>query len=88
VTFTLDRRHVIVEYPYGMSRTELESALRRVANSAKRVGAAQTIGRLGIGIFSFQQVGRRCTFFTRKTTLHSDFQQPRDRPTRAWPMPR
>ena len=69
VTFTLDRRHVIIEYPYGMSRVEFESALRRVANSAKRVGSAQTIGRLGIGIFSFQQVGRRCTFFTRKTML-------------------
>ncbi len=69
VAFTLDRRHVIVEYPYGMSRVEFEAALQRVANSAKRVGAAQTIGRLGIGIFSFQQVGRRCTFFTRKTTL-------------------
>jgi hypothetical protein len=69
VTFTLDRRHVAVEYPYGMSRPELETALRRVANSAKHGSAAQTIGRLGIGIFSFQQVGRRCTFFTRKTAL-------------------
>jgi hypothetical protein len=67
VTFTLDRRHVTVEYPYGMSRTDLESALQRVADSAKRTGAARTIGRLGIGIFSFQQIGRRCTFYTRKT---------------------
>jgi hypothetical protein len=25
VTFTLDRRHVTVEYPYGMSRTDFES---------------------------------------------------------------
>src|SRR5437773_920811 len=67
VTFTLDRRHVTIEYPYGMSRGDLESALRRVADSAKRAGSARTIGRLGIGIFSFQQVGRRCTFYTRKT---------------------
>src|SRR5437867_7306982 len=51
-----------------MSRVELESALRRVADSAKRAGSPRTIGRLGIGIFSFQQIGRRCTFFTRKTT--------------------
>src|SRR5207244_9935246 len=36
VTFTLDRRHVIIEYPYGMSRGDLESPLRRVADSAKR----------------------------------------------------
>jgi len=69
VTFTLDRRHVTIEYSYGMSRTEFESALRRVADSAKRSGDARTIGRLGIGIFSFQQVGRKCTFYTRKTRL-------------------
>jgi hypothetical protein len=67
VTFTLDRRHIIVEYPYGMSRVEFESALRRVADSAKRAAAVRTIGRLGIGMFSFQQIGRRCTFFSRKT---------------------
>src|SRR5438128_11292562 len=59
VTFTLDRRHVIIEYPYGMSRGDLESALRRVADSAKRAGSARTIGRRGIGLFSFQQVRRR-----------------------------
>ena len=69
VTFVLDRKHVTIEYPYGMSRTEFESALHRVADSAKRAGAARTVGRLGIGIFSFQQVGRRCTFYSRKTGL-------------------
>jgi Histidine kinase-, DNA gyrase B-, and HSP90-like ATPase len=67
VTFTVDRRHVVVEYPYGMSRAEFESALQRVANSAKRAGTVRTVGRLGIGIFSFQQIGRRCTFYSRKT---------------------
>ncbi len=68
VVFTLERRHVTVEYPYGMSRTEFEAALQRVANSAKRAGTARAIGRLGIGIFSFQQIGRKCTFYSRKTT--------------------
>ncbi len=67
VVFTLDRRHVVIDYPYGMSRIEIETALHRVADSAKRSGSARTIGRLGIGIFSFQQIGRRCEFFTRKT---------------------
>ena len=67
VTFTLERRQVAIEYPYGMSRKELESALERVADSAKRTGEARAIGRLGIGMFSFQQIGRRCTFYTRKT---------------------
>ena len=30
VRVTLDRKHVVVEYPYGMSRTEFEGALQRV----------------------------------------------------------
>jgi hypothetical protein len=67
VTFTLDRRHITIEYPYGMSRAQFEDALQRVADSAKRAGSARAIGRLGIGIFSFQQLGRRCTFYSRKT---------------------
>jgi hypothetical protein len=67
VRFTLDKKHVVVEYPYGMSRKEFESALQRVADSAKRAGPSRTIGRLGIGIFSFQQIGRRCTFYSRKS---------------------
>ncbi len=69
VTFTLERRQVTIAYPYGLSRIEFESALQRVADSAKRAGAVRTIGRLGIGIFSFQQIGRRCTFYSRKTAL-------------------
>src|SRR4030095_2392447 len=67
VTFILDKRHVTLEYPYGLSRVEFESALRRVADSAKRVGEARTTGRPSIGIFIFQQIGRKCTFYTRKT---------------------
>lgn len=66
VHFILDRRHIAVEYPYGMSRQEFETALQRVADSAKRTTPG-AIGRLGIGIFSFQQIGRRCTFYSRKT---------------------
>jgi HSP90 family molecular chaperone len=69
VKFTLDRRSVTIDYPYGMSRAEFESALQRVADSAKRTGSAKTIGRLGIGIFSFQQLGRKCTFYSRQTML-------------------
>lgn len=66
VTFTLDKRQITIQYGYGMSRAEFESALRRVADSAKRT-SARSIGRLGIGIFSFQQIGRKCTFYSRKT---------------------
>jgi hypothetical protein len=46
VTFTVDRRHVVVEYPYGMSRAEFESALQ-AANSAKRAGTVRTVGAPG-----------------------------------------
>ena len=67
VRFHLDRKHITIEYPYGMSRPEFESALQRVADSEKKAGKAGTIGRLGIGIFSFQQVGRKCVFFSRKS---------------------
>lgn len=67
IVFTLEKRAVAVDYPYGMTREEFATALQRVANSAKRSGSAQTIGRLGIGIFSFQQIGRKCTFFSRKS---------------------
>ncbi|MBI3265254.1 MAG: hypothetical protein HYZ58_19165, partial [Acidobacteria bacterium] len=66
VVFTLERRHVAIDYPYAMSRREFEEALHRVADSAKRT-RARSIGRLGIGIFSFQQIGRKCTFLSRKT---------------------
>lgn len=73
VAFILDRRQVTVAYPHGMSRVEFESALARVADSAKRAAAVRTIGRLGIGLFSFQQIGRRCTFFSRKSALSETF---------------
>jgi hypothetical protein len=66
VVFTLDQRHITIEYPYGMSRAEFTAALQRVADSAKRT-SARSIGRLGIGIFSFQQIGRKCMFYSRKT---------------------
>lgn len=67
VVFHLDRKQVVVEYPYGMTRPEFESALQRVADSAKQT-RVRAIGRLGIGIFGFQQIGRKCTFYSRKTT--------------------
>jgi hypothetical protein len=74
VVFTLERRSVTVEYPYAMTRQEFETALQRVADSAKRTGGARAIGRLGIGIFSFQQVGRKCTFYSRKTSAAETIQ--------------
>lgn len=66
VVFTLDKRVISIDYPYGMDRREFEDALQRVADSAKKASDVGQIGRLGIGIFSFQQIGRKCTFFCKK----------------------
>ena len=66
VIYTLEKSRVTIEYPYGMDRMEFEAALQRVADSAKKTIDADQIGRLGIGIFSFQQIGRKCTFFSKK----------------------
>ncbi len=67
VVFTLEKRAVSIDYPYGMDRHEFEAALRRVADSAKKASDVGQIGRLGIGIFSFQQIGRKCIFLSKKT---------------------
>ncbi len=66
VLFELARKAIRIEYPYGMNQDEFEQALRRVADSAKKKSTVPQIGQLGIGMFSFQQVGRKCTFFTKK----------------------
>lgn len=66
VTFTLEKDKVVIEYPYGMSNDEFEDALQRVADSAKRSLDFKQIGQLGIGMFSFLQIGKRCLFFSKK----------------------
>ncbi len=66
VVFTVKKDRVIIEYPYGMSQKEFQDALQRVANSVKREIDVNQIGRLGIGMFSFFQIGKKCTFFSKK----------------------
>jgi|GEM_PF-873013 len=66
VTFTLEKDNVIVEYPYGMSEEEFKNALQRVADSAKKTLNIGQIGQLGIGMFSFFQIGKKCTFLSLK----------------------
>ena len=66
VTFTLEKDRVIVEYPYGMSKEEFVNALQRVADSAKKTTDIKQIGQLGIGIFSFLQIGKKCIFYSKK----------------------
>lgn len=66
VSFTLTKSAIAIEYPYGMSSDEFRQALQMVADSAKRTLDVNPIGQLGIGIFSFLQLGRKCTFFSKK----------------------
>lgn len=68
VILSFEKSKVTIEYPYGMNRQEFETALQRVADSAKKTLNVGQIGQLGIGIFSFQQIGGKCTFFSKKTT--------------------
>ena len=70
VFFTLEKDTVTIEYPYGMSKEEFEEALKRVADSAKKSLDFKQIGQLGIGMFSFFQIGRKCTFFSKKDKGH------------------
>ena len=66
VTFTLKKDEIIIEYPYGMSKEEFEDALQRVADSVKTSLEVKQIGQLGIGMFSFLQIGKKCTFLSKK----------------------
>lgn len=66
VVILLEKNEVRIEYPYGMNKQEFQVALRRVADSSKRGSEIQQIGRLGIGLLSFQQIGRKCIFFSKK----------------------
>lgn len=66
VAFSLEKDKVIIEYPYGMTREEFTDALQRVADSAKKSLDFKQIGQLGIGMFSFLQIGKKCIFLSKK----------------------
>jgi hypothetical protein len=66
VTFTMEKDAVKIEYPYGMSKDEFEQALQRVGDSGKKALDIKQIGQLGIGMFSFFQIGKKCVFFSKK----------------------
>jgi len=53
-----------------MSKEEFEHALQRVADSLKKRFDFKQIGQLGIGMFSFFQIGKRCIFFSKKDKGH------------------
>jgi len=66
VNFTLKKDKVIIEYSYGMSKEEFKDALQQVADSAKKSLNIKQIGQLGIGMFSFFQIGKKCIFLSKK----------------------
>jgi hypothetical protein len=49
----------------GMSELEFRTALGRVADSQKKGAEIAQIGRLGIGLWGFLQVGTACTLYSR-----------------------
>jgi len=68
VAFRIDRREVVIEGDApGMTEDEFVDALRRVADSRKQQLGVPQIGRLGIGIFAFNQIGRKATFLSRRS---------------------
>lgn len=69
VTFTLEKKTITIEYNApGMDADSFETALRHVVDSAKRDSAVPQIGRLGIGLWAFNQVGTRATFLSKRST--------------------
>lgn len=68
VGFRLQRHKITIEYDApGMDEAEFRTALKQVADSAKRSLPIRQIGRLGIGIFAFNQIGDAATFYSRKS---------------------
>ena len=67
VTYSLESDKITIKYPYGMSKEEFENALQRVADSVKKNLNFKHIGQLGIGMFSFLQIGKKCTFYSKKS---------------------
>ncbi len=66
VVLRIHKTKVTIDYPYGMSPDEFRDALQRVADSAKKHQDMRLIGQLGIGMFSFMQIGRKCVFYSKK----------------------
>lgn len=67
VRFYLEKDKITIVYPYGMGRKEFEKVLQSVAESLKKKLDVAQIGRLGIGMFSFFQIGKKCVFFSKKS---------------------
>jgi len=67
VSYLLEKARITIDYNSpGMDEKEFEDALNKVGESIKRESTIRQIGKLGIGIFAFNQVGSTCTFYSKK----------------------
>ena len=68
VGFTLEKKAITIDYNApGMDAEGFENALRHVVDSAKRGSSIPQIGRLGIGLWAFNQVGTKATFLSKRS---------------------
>ncbi len=68
VGFTLEKKSITIDYNApGMDAEGFEDALRHVVDSAKRGSSIPQIGRLGIGLWAFNQVGTKATFLSKRS---------------------
>jgi len=67
VTISLNNSKIEVSYPYGMSERKFEDVLQSVADSSKVGSDIPQIGQLGIGLFAYQQFGKKCECWSRET---------------------
>ncbi len=68
VIFTLEKKAITIDYNApGMDAESFETALRHVVDSAKRDSPVPQIGRLGIGLWAFNQVGTQATFLSKRS---------------------
>jgi hypothetical protein len=83
VHFRITPSRIVIEHNApGMDEKEFEDRLKRVADSIKKGKDIAQIGQLGIGIWGFMQVGKKCTFFSKKAptlpTLRVTLKEGRD----------
>ena len=68
VTFALEKKSITIDYNApGMDADSFETALHHVVDSSKRDSSVPQIGRLGIGLWAFNQVGTQATFLSKRS---------------------
>ena len=67
VNFQLIKKAITIDYNApGMDEEEFETALKNVVTSSKPGQGIPQIGYLGIGLWSFNQIGNLATFYSKR----------------------